>query len=329
MAVSLSLSTAFRNLLVRRSSPGGICSLGPLSASKKSTHVVNYRRTKAEISRALRRKPNFLHYDLVDKHRLSPLQKGTENIKVETETQAPRDYRFVLPEFMPNPDFQYRDRVLEKLERQDMLKRRAVIDIPEFYVGSIMAVSVSDPHSPGKQNRFLGLCIARAGHGLQAYFVLRNVVDGLGVEVMYQMYNPTVQSIEVLKLEKRLDEELYYLRNCPLEYSTFDFNMEPVSLPRGSQVPVNPIKVKLNPKPWEHRWERLNLQGIEPISLTSKMELGIGKSASPWTNHDLMMDYRSKVNEDEESHIMAEVYKEKQGIDSQGRASRAALKKKR
>lgn len=63
---------------------------------------------------------------------------------------------------------------------------------------------------------------------------------------MYQMYNPTVHSIEVLKLEKRLDEQLYYLRNCPLEYSTFSFDMEPVLLPRDAEIPVNTLKVSLH-----------------------------------------------------------------------------------
>ncbi|BFZ10300.1 hypothetical protein BsWGS_13338 [Bradybaena similaris] len=296
-------------------------------AAKRMAHQVNYQRTWLEIQRALRPKQNFLLSAVVDKHRSSPLQQGTPTVPVETEAVAPRDYRFVMPEFLPNADYKYRDRVLEKLERQDMLSRRAVIDIPEFYVGSIMAVSVSDPHAPGKRNRFVGICIDRGGHGLRAFFVLRNVVDGLGVEVMYKMYSPTVLSVEVLRLEKRLDDQLYYLRNCPLEYSTFDFNMEPVILPRGSLVPINPIKVTLNPKPWEYRWERFNLKGIEPITLTPKMIKGKEKSAEPWRENDLMMMYRSKVNEEEEAEIMAEVYKEKQRIDSQKRTSRAALRK--
>jgi large subunit ribosomal protein L19 len=38
------------------------------------------------------------------------------------------------------------------------------------------------------------------------------VVEGQGIEFMYQLYNPTLLKIEVLRLEKRLDDELYYLR---------------------------------------------------------------------------------------------------------------------
>lgn len=44
-------------------------------------------------------------------------------------------HREKMPEFMPRPDILSRDRILEKLERQDMYRRRKVINIPEFFVG--------------------------------------------------------------------------------------------------------------------------------------------------------------------------------------------------
>ena len=69
-------------------------------------------------------------------------------------------------------------------------------------------------------SRFVGICIDRGGCGLRAWFILRNVIEGQGVEFMYQMYNPTILKIEVLRLEQRLDEELYYLRS-PVHFPTF------------------------------------------------------------------------------------------------------------
>ena len=68
-----------------------------------------------------------------------------------------------------------------------------------------------------------------------------------GTEIRYDMYSPLMLSIEVLKLEKRLDEELFYLRDAPPEHSTFAFDMQPITLPPGSSVPVNTIKVWSNP----------------------------------------------------------------------------------
>lgn len=64
-----------------------------------------------------------------------------------------------------------------------------------------------------------------------------------GVEIRFELYNPTLLKIEMLKLEKRLDDQLMYLRDAPQEYSTVPFDFEPVPLPKGAAVPVNPLKV--------------------------------------------------------------------------------------
>lgn len=106
-----------------------------------------------------------------------------------------------------------------------------------------MAVTVADINSPSQVTRFVGICIQRGGTGLRSWFILRNVVDRQGVEILYEMYCPLIQKIEVLRLEKRLDDSLLYLRDALPEYSTFPFDMEPEIRPDSSTVPVNPIKV--------------------------------------------------------------------------------------
>lgn len=45
------------------------------------------------------------------------------------------EYRHIYPEFLPDPTFEFRNTIREKLERLDMVSRRQHIDIPEFYVG--------------------------------------------------------------------------------------------------------------------------------------------------------------------------------------------------
>lgn len=59
------------------------------------------------------------------------------------------------------------------------------------------------------------------------------------------MYDPTIQKIEVLRLEKRLDSKLFYLRDALPEFSTFPLDMEAEILPEGAPVPVNEIKVNI------------------------------------------------------------------------------------
>lgn len=70
-----------------------------------------------------------------------------------------------------------------------------------------------------------------------------------GTEIVYKLYDPTIQKIEVLKLEKRLDNELFYLRDALPEYSTFPLDMEAELLPEDSEVPINDIKVSSVIKP--------------------------------------------------------------------------------
>lgn len=68
------------------------------------------------------------------------------------------------------------------------------------------------------------------------------------MEIQFRLYDPTIQKIQVLRLEKRLDDELFYLRDALPEYSTFPLDMEPEVLSESNRtVPVNPLKVGLLP----------------------------------------------------------------------------------
>ncbi|KAI2651954.1 39S ribosomal protein L19, mitochondrial [Labeo rohita] len=200
--------------------------------------------------------------------------------------------RFLSPEFIPPR--QRTNPVKFSAERKDMIQRRKVLNIPEFYVGSILAVTMTDPHVNGNLNRFVGICIQRSGKGLGATFILRNVVDGQGVEICYELYSPRVRKIEVLKLEKRLDDNLMYLRDALPEYSTFDFDMQPVHYEITGDVPVSQLKVKMKPKPWSKRWERpkFNIRGIRfDLCLTPEMMEHAQKWAEPWRPYDMLKEY--------------------------------------
>ncbi|CAK9825749.1 39S ribosomal protein L19, mitochondrial [Anthophora retusa] len=226
------------------------------------------------------------------------------------------NYRFIYPEFLPDPNPLYRNPIREKLERMDMLARRSVLDIPEFYVGSILGVTYSEQHAPGKVNRFVGICILREGAGLNSTFLLRNVVNGEGVEVRYNLYDPTIQKIDCLKLEKRLDDELLYLRDAPLEYSTFPFDIEADVKPPGF-VPLNDIKIPLNPRPWLEKWERKNLKGVRDLVLNMRRIKQAAAAVKPWEKYDLMKIYRKTIPEEEQNEIFSEVHTDLRQLEIQ------------
>lgn len=245
-----------------------------------------------------------------------PLSNETKSESNDSELQVTpqssnatsfANYRFIYPEFLPDPNPLHRNSIREKLERFDMLARRSVLSIPEFYVGSILAVTYSEPHATEKVNKFVGICILREGCGLRASFLLRNVVNGEGVEVRYDLYDPSIQKIVCLRLEKRLDQKLLYLRDSPLEYSTFPFDMEPELISDGAPVPINDIKVTLNPQPWLEKWERQDLKGVKDIVVNKKQQMKAAAAATPWEKYDLMKIYRSTIPEEEQKEIFSEV----------------------
>uniref|UniRef100_A0A0N5AWI0 Large ribosomal subunit protein bL19m n=1 Tax=Syphacia muris TaxID=451379 RepID=A0A0N5AWI0_9BILA len=230
-----------------------------------------------------------------------------------------KGFPYIYPDFIPTSIPGRRNALKEELERADMLERRVRLDIPEFYVGSIMAVTLSDQNMGNRQNRFLGICIRRERPGLFHQFTLRNVIDGLGVEVMYELYNPTILKIEVIKLEKRLDDDLSYLIDALPEYSTFNQHMEPVIHPAGSPVPINPLKmifvylylwfsVKMRPPPWSRRWEMFQYDGIEDgwsqVTPWFKRKLYRGK-INDLRKYDLIADYR-EARSDLETELQIE-----------------------
>ncbi|KAM9356133.1 large ribosomal subunit protein bL19m [Pholidichthys leucotaenia] len=216
--------------------------------------------------------------------------------------------KFLSPEFIPPR--QRTDPLKFFMERKDMIRRRKTVDIPEFYVGSILAVNMADSNAGEKINRFVGICIQRGGKGLGATFILRNIINNQGVEICYELYSPRIQKIEVLKLEKRLDDNLMYLRDALPEYSTVDTEMKPVPISPLGEVPVNKIKVKMRPKPWSKRWERpkFNIQGIRfDLSLTPEQMEDAQKWAQPWLEYDMLKEYDTSKLEEE---LLTEVQQE-------------------
>ncbi|KAI6225773.1 39S ribosomal protein L19, mitochondrial [Aphelenchoides besseyi] len=224
------------------------------------------------------------------------------------------------PDFIRHVVVNRRNPLYKSLQRANQLERRLQIDIPEFYVGSIVAVTTSDRNLATRKNRFLGICIRRERHALHHQFTLRNCINGLGVEVMYELYNPTILKIETIKLEKRLDTDLSYLQDAYPEFSTFDFNLEAVSHPSGSPVPINETKVKLRPPPWRARWELYGYKGIEDswsqVTPYFKRKFFVTKQLTNF-KYDLIHDYREHPQ-----NLEDELLAEEQILDFEARRQR-------
>jgi large subunit ribosomal protein L19 len=103
--------------------------------------------------------------------------------------------------------------IIETLEREEIARVTEGKTIPEFQPGDTLRVNVRI--SEGDRERiqaFEGVCIGRAGSGLNENFTVRKLSFGEGVERVFPIYSPVVDSIEVKRRGRVRRAKLYYLR---------------------------------------------------------------------------------------------------------------------
>lgn len=87
------------------------------------------------------------------------------------------------------------------------------VEIPDFKPGDSVniAVRVVEGEKERIQN-FKGIIIGRHGSGVSQTFIVRKISNGVGVERIFPLYSPMIQSIKVLREGKVRRAKLYYLR---------------------------------------------------------------------------------------------------------------------
>jgi large subunit ribosomal protein L19 len=103
--------------------------------------------------------------------------------------------------------------IIQQLEEEQAAVVAAQRAIPEFAPGDTLKVNVKV--TEGTRTRvqaYEGVCIARAGGGLNENFTVRKISYGEGVERVFPVYSPSIDSIEVVRRGKVRRAKLYYLR---------------------------------------------------------------------------------------------------------------------
>ncbi|HLZ82301.1 MAG TPA: 50S ribosomal protein L19 [Caulobacteraceae bacterium] len=104
--------------------------------------------------------------------------------------------------------------VIEELEKQEADRLLAGKKIPYFQAGDTLRVNVRIKE--GERERiqaYEGVCIARSGGGLQENFTVRKISFGEGVERVFPVLSPMIESIEVKRRGAVRRAKLYYLRD--------------------------------------------------------------------------------------------------------------------
>ena len=103
--------------------------------------------------------------------------------------------------------------IIETIEAEHAAKLPGA-KLPEFRPGDTVVVNVKV--AEGERTRiqaYEGVCIGRSGHGVNENFTVRKISYGEGVERVFPLYSPMLDSIKVVRRGKVRRAKLYYLRD--------------------------------------------------------------------------------------------------------------------
>jgi large subunit ribosomal protein L19 len=103
--------------------------------------------------------------------------------------------------------------LIQEIEKEQVAKLTASKEIPDFQPGDTVIVNVKIVEGDkARVQAYEGVCIARSGGGLQENFTVRKISYGEGVERVFPLYSPMIDSIKVVRRGKVRRAKLYYLR---------------------------------------------------------------------------------------------------------------------
>ena len=104
--------------------------------------------------------------------------------------------------------------MIEQLEAEEVARNTSGQEIPEFSPGDTLSVNVRIREGDRERvQRYEGVCIARSGGGLNESFTVLKISFGEGVERVFPVVSPMIESIEVKRRGRVRRAKLYYLRD--------------------------------------------------------------------------------------------------------------------
>ncbi len=103
---------------------------------------------------------------------------------------------------------------IEDIEKAHLKSLQGKKKLPEFDAGDTIKVNVRILE--GKRVRtqaFEGVCISKKSRGISSSFTVRKISFGEGVERVFQLFSPNLDSIEIIRSGKVRKAKLYYLRD--------------------------------------------------------------------------------------------------------------------
>ena len=103
--------------------------------------------------------------------------------------------------------------LLQQIEQEHIDKLTADRKIPDFQPGDTVKVNVKVIEGTRERvQAYEGVCIARKNAGINSSFTVRKISYGEGVERVFPLYSPRIESIQVVRRGDVRRAKLYYLR---------------------------------------------------------------------------------------------------------------------
>ena len=103
--------------------------------------------------------------------------------------------------------------IIDEIEAEQIEKLTAGKKIPKFSPGDTLRVNVKVVEGSRERiQAFEGVCIARRNRGLNSAFTVRKISYGEGVERVFPLYSPRIDSIQLIRRGDVRRAKLYYLR---------------------------------------------------------------------------------------------------------------------
>jgi len=103
--------------------------------------------------------------------------------------------------------------IIEEFEKEQIDALTADKTVPEFAPGDTVRVNFRIVEGTRERvQAFDGVCIAKNNDGVNSCFTVRKISYGEGVERVFPLYSPRIESIQVLRRGKVRRAKLYYLR---------------------------------------------------------------------------------------------------------------------
>ena len=103
--------------------------------------------------------------------------------------------------------------IIQQIEAENIAKLVAERPVPDFRPGDTLRVNYKVVEGTRERvQAYEGVCIGRKRAGMSSSFTVRKISSGEGVERVFPLYSPNIDSIDVVRMGRVRRSKLYYLR---------------------------------------------------------------------------------------------------------------------